>query len=107
MKTVYLYVSMSNNVDEDYTIRYDMVCKNSYQVSLKKKKENPELKNFTYLPDLLQHFEYTLNLLSIDNKYVSLDFIVNSYPTVSIKKHMLKDEETVNVFRNVISFEFS
>jgi hypothetical protein len=107
MKTVYLYVSMSNNVDEDYTIRYDMVCKNSYQVSLKKKNENPELKTFTYLSDLLQHFEYTLNLLSIDNNYVSLDFIVNSYPTVSIKKHMLKDEETINVFRNVISFEFS
>jgi hypothetical protein len=105
MKSVFLYVSI--NVDEDYTIRYDMICKNSYQVSVKKKEDKSELKNFTYLTDLLRHFEYTLNLLSIDNNYVRLDFIVNTYPTVSIKKHMFNHEETINMFRNVISFEFS
>ena len=107
MKTVCLYVSMSNNVDEDYTIRYDMICKNSYRVSVKKKEVKSEINFFTYLSDLLRHFEYTLNLLSIDNTYVSLDFIVNTYPTVSIKKHMFNHKETINMFKNVITFEFS
>jgi len=80
-----------------------MIGKNMYKVSLNKKEEFV----FIDLSRVLQHFEITLKLFLLDSRYTSLDFIMSTYPTVSLKKNMLENKREIDVLKNLISFEFN
>ena len=104
MKTFFLYgVSVVSSIDTDTVVRYDMVGKNRYKVLLNDKEEFI----FSDFSKMLEHFEITLKLFLVDSRYKSLDFIMSTYPTVSLKTNMVENKQVFEVLKNLILFEFS
>ena len=104
MKTFFLYgVSVVSSIDTDTVVRYDMVGKNRYKVLLNDKEEFI----FSDFSKMLEHFEITLKLFLVDSRYKSLDFIMSTYPTVSLKTNMVEKKQVFEVLKNLILFEFS
>ena len=102
MKTFFLYgVSVVSSIDTDTVVRYDMVGKNRYKVLLNDKEEFI----FSDFSKMLEHFEITLKLFLVDSRYKSLDFIMSTYPTVSLKTNMVENKQVFEVLKNLILFE--